>query len=87
MLDRFEGKAQSYDSPATSGFDIIPNDVVDLLEVTRALYVGIAGDVRVTFVSGATVTFGNVNAGTILPVRAVRVHATGTTASSLVGLS
>lgn len=87
MLDRFEGKAQGFESPATSGFGITPNDSVDLSEVTRALYVGVAGDVQVTLLSGSTLTFGNVNAGTFLPVRAVRVLATGTTASSLVGLS
>jgi len=87
MLDRFEGKAQGFESPATGGFAVTPTDGVDLLEVTRALYVGGAGDVQVTLQSGSTLIFSNVNAGTFLPIRAVRVLATGTTASSLVGLS
>ena len=87
MLDRFEGKAQSFESPAANGFGITPNDATDLAEVTRALYVGGAGDVQVTLLSGATLTFSNVNAGTFLPIRAVRVLATGTTASAIVGLS
>jgi hypothetical protein len=40
----------------------------------------------VTLKLGATVSFVNLAAGSILPIRATRVHATGTTAGDLVGL-
>jgi hypothetical protein len=50
-----------------------------VLENTRALYVGAGGNVRVDMVEGGTVTFSNLAPGTILPIQAVRVYATGTT--------
>lgn len=52
-----------------------------------SLYIGVAGDVAIETEHGSTVTFIGCLAGTILPVRNVRVLATGTTAASLVGLS
>lgn len=69
------------------------------LPVTRALYVGVTGnlalamaDSDLTSASDATaaqaidVVFVAVSAGTILPVQVVRVLSTGTTASSIVAL-
>nr|DAL11089.1 MAG TPA_asm: hypothetical protein [Bacteriophage sp.] len=53
---------------------------------TRALYVGGAGNVKVDMVSGGTVTFSNVAAGTLLPIQVTRVYATGTTATLIIGL-
>lgn len=53
----------------------------------RALYVGGAGDVALTFPGSATpVTFTAVPAGTILPVQAERVMSTNTTATAIVAL-
>ena len=54
--------------------------------VTRAIYVGSGGTLAVRLLSGQTVTFAGVSAGSILPPRADRVLATGTTAGSIVGL-
>jgi len=54
---------------------------------TRGLYVGGAGDVKVDMEGGETgVVFSSVPAGSILPVRVLRVWATGTTATSIVAL-
>ena len=53
---------------------------------TRALWVGTTGNVKVTLLSGSVVTFNNVQDGTVLPVRAVLVWKTGTTASDMVAL-
>lgn len=53
--------------------------------MTHGIYVGGAGDVVVVFEDGSTCTFA-CGAGQILPVRAVRVHSTGTTATGLVAL-
>ncbi len=86
MTDRFSHTAPSFDGPANHAFSITPDDGNDLEEVSRAVYCGQAGDVVVRTPSGNDVTFANVGAGTVLPVRATRVLATGTSAASLVGL-
>jgi hypothetical protein len=40
-----------------------------------------------TLLSGATVTFQNLPAGSLLPVRATRIFATRTTATGILGLN
>lgn len=65
---------------------VTPSDSTNLTEVARALYVGGAGNVALVTPEGTTATFSNVNAGTILPVRVVRVNSTSTTATSIVAL-
>lgn len=55
----------------------------------RALWVGTAGAGGTTTVitaAGQTVTFNSVAAGTLLPIQAATVKATGTTNSNMVGL-
>jgi hypothetical protein len=67
---------------------ITPSDATDLTTYAKALYVGVAGDVRVLPVSngdGAPVTFKNHPVG-YAPVQVRRVFATGTTAGDIVGL-
>lgn len=54
--------------------------------VTKALYVGGAGDVNVVMVGGQTVLFVGVLAGSILPISVTQVKSASTTASSIVGL-
>lgn len=56
------------------------------LNVTRALFVGVGGDVKVRMVSGTDATFKNVSPGVPLPVQVTKVYASGTTASSLLAL-
>jgi hypothetical protein len=72
--------------PAGGAFDITPSDVANLSRATRSLYVGTGGDLRVTTVYGDDVTFSNVNSGQVLPVRAIRVWSTSTTATDILGL-
>jgi hypothetical protein len=55
-------------------------------EPTRAIYVGGAGNLRVDMVSGGTVIFVGLMAGTILPVQVTRIYATSTTATNLLAL-
>lgn len=86
MPDRFESTSSGLDSPATHGFSITPNDGADLPEITRALYVGGPGAIVVVMLSGAELVVSGVAAGTVLPVRARRVKATGTTATAMLGL-
>lgn len=86
MADQFKSHATGLSAPIVGAFSITPDDGVDLADVTRALYVGVSGDVSVVMKSGDTVTLVNVQAGTMLPVRAQRVNATGTSAQNLVGM-
>jgi hypothetical protein len=72
--------------PATDGAAIVPSDGSDVDVTTRGIYVGGAGNLTVVLVGGQTVTLNNVPAGSILPIAATRVKATGTTASDLVAL-
>lgn len=86
MSDKFQNYSSSLASPATDAFAITPNDSTDLTQVTRALYVGTAGNIVVVLKSGSEVTFSNVTSGSILPIRASRIKATGTTALNVLGL-
>ena len=54
--------------------------------MTRALYVGGAGDLAVRMADGTRARLRRVPAGTLLPVRVARVLATGTSATRVVGL-
>ena len=86
MADDFSTFATGLDSPAVHGFAITASDTVDLGQITRAVYVGGAGDVKIKTLGGETVTFSGAPVGMLLPVRVARVFATGTTATLLVGL-
>lgn len=86
MKDDFESYTTSLTSPARDADAIVPNDTADLSAVTRAIYVGSAGHLQVQMASGQTITFENVLAGVVYPIRAARVLATGTTAAGLVAL-
>ena len=71
--------------PASNAFAITPSDTADMPNHPRAIYVGTAGDIKVTTTRGDVVTFSSVANG-IFPVEVARVWATGTTATGLVGL-
>jgi hypothetical protein len=74
--------------PATKAAAVTPHDstAVDF----ASLYIGGAGNVTVTTRNmagtAADVLFTGVPAGTILPISCTKVKATGTTATSIVGL-
>ncbi len=84
-MGSYRGRQTRLTEPAEHAFAVTPSDTQDLENWALALYVGVAGDVRLDTWHGETVTFANVPVG-VLPVRARRVRATGTTASSLIGL-
>lgn len=86
MADRFERFSSGLDSPAFDAAAVTPNDSVDLTVAARALYIGGAGNVELTTTGGTTLVFTGVPAGSILPVRTVRVLAGDTTATSIVAL-
>lgn len=66
--------------------EITPSDTVSLVEAVRAVYVGVGGNLSIVPLNGPAVTLTAVQGGSILPIGAARINATGTTASSLVGL-
>ena len=63
---------------------ITPSDVT-MFEVTRALYVGGAGDLTVTMADGNSQLFTAVPVG-VFPIQVTAVKATGTTATGIVAL-
>lgn len=58
------------------------SDTVNLASPS-VIYVGGAGDVKVTTAQGDEVTFVGAIAGTVLPVQVIRVWNTGTSATNL----
>lgn len=85
MAETYEHHAAGLESPALHAFDVLPDDVIPLPSPTRA--VGNAGHLCLTLLSGPTVTFQNLQAGSLLPARATRVLSTRTTATGIAGLN
>ncbi len=83
-IDDFATLSASPEGPIQHAATVAPSDTNDLAHVTRALYLGAAGDVAVQMKDGTAVTFVGMGAGWH-PVRVARVMATGTTASDILG--
>lgn len=75
-------------APAVSAAAITPSDISsNNFDSCQGIYVGGAGNVAVVFEGdGTAVVFNSVPAGTVLPVRAIRINSTNTTATNLVAL-
>jgi hypothetical protein len=77
---------------AQAGFTITPSDTADLAVGADALYIGVTGNIKVDMpglpgqAARSTVTFMNVPVG-FFPVAVLRVYATGTTASQIIGMN
>ena len=65
---------------------ITTSDTVSLTGVTRAVYVGGAGNITAIMSNGDTVLFSAVPVGTVLPIRCTRINATATTATLLIAM-
>lgn len=85
-MDKFSDYPTSLTAPARDGAAVIPDDVNDLTFLPRALYVGQTGNLSARLAGGQAVLFQNVQAGTLLPVRARGINAAGTTAAGIVAL-
>lgn len=83
-FDRTGGYPRSVGS-ASAAIPITPSDTVPLAQKVRGIYVGVTGNVSIVDSQGNTQVLLNVPVG-IVDIRASRVNATGTTATSLVGL-
>lgn len=84
-MSRFVDTARTATAPAQGAMIVSPSNTVDLAEPIRALTIGTAGG-TLSFVGrdGATYTTGPLPVGTY-PLEAVRIRATGTTATGLTG--
>lgn len=80
-IDTFKGRITN--APYTGGEAVVPSDTVDQTNVSRALYVGVAGNVTAIMRDGQTVLFSNVPVGWH-QLRVSRVKATGTAATNMV---
>ncbi|MBJ7486361.1 hypothetical protein [Brevundimonas sp.] len=86
--DAYSTRAPSAGSPARRVETVTPSDATDLSAVAKALYVGIAGDVRLIPAGTSddtAVTLRNHPVG-YLAVQTRRVLATGTTAEAILAL-
>ena len=71
---------------ATEAEAVTPSNTVNFtFGVSRAIYVGGLGNL-VAVIGGVPITFVGVLAGSVLPLSATRINATGTTATSIVAL-
>ena len=86
MIDRFATYSPSLEGPADYHFGIVPSDTQDLPIRPRAIRIGGEGIVVLRDKAGVDVSYAVV-AGEALPVRCIRVLATGTTATNIVGWS
>jgi hypothetical protein len=87
MPDAFASSADHVSAPARRCVPVTPHDTNPLSDVAKALYVGGGGTVVVQGVGGGSdAVFTRVPDGSVLPVRAAYVRATGTTASDIVAL-
>lgn len=77
----------NHNDPAIYAASITPSDTVNMSFTTRGIYVGGIGDAVIVMQDDTEITFKNLASGTILPVRAIRVNATNTTATHLVALA
>lgn len=85
MSDDFASAQPSIAGPIVGGVAITPHNTTELAKTTRALYVGVAGDVTALMADGTVVTYKAVPVG-VWPFRVRRINATATTATDMVGL-
>jgi hypothetical protein len=71
--------------PSTKAFAITPNDAINFTERARRIFVGGAGTVNLVGLDALPVSFTCV-AGQYIDCASIRVNATGTTATLLIGL-
>ena len=84
--DTYGGRGGGIESPATGGEAVTKHDSTDFTNVSRAIYVGGAGDVAAVMADGTVLTFSAVPAGTLLPIRCKRINSTNTTATLMLAL-
>lgn len=82
MIDTFDSHSASITAPPSNALEITPSDTADLPFVSRAIYVGAPGDLRVLTQGGQDITYKALSGTKILRVE--RIFATGTTATDII---
>ncbi len=83
----YGGHVPEWDSPAIgAAAPTKSNSVPDPAGPFRALWVGGAGDVKITMINGDVVSVVGVLAGSLIPFATTQVWVTGTSATSILGL-
>jgi hypothetical protein len=72
--------------PGYEGVAISPSDANNLAHAIRALYIGVAGNVKLVTSRGTTLEFIGLQAGSVLPMQAIKIFNTSTTATNLIGI-
>ena len=85
-MDAFDTHSNTLVAPIRDAAAVTPSDSTDLPHLPRALWVGSGGSLSVVTAGGQTVRFDGVPNGTMLPVRAARVRASGTNAGAILAL-
>ena len=86
MPDDYAYYSPTLEAPADGGDEVTLSDTAELATHSRSLWVGGAGNLKVTTVRGKTFTLRNIPAGTLLPIRAKLCWATGSAATYVVAL-
>lgn len=84
--DEFKNISAGVTFPISNGASVTPNDSDELEYVTRAIWIGGAGNLSVVTANGDTIVLKGVVAGSLIPIRVVKVLASETTASDIVAL-
>lgn len=85
-IDLYRNLEGTASGPATRLRAVSPHDDNDLEYVASGLFIGGAGTIAVIARNDASPVTLTVQAGQLLPIRAKRVRATGTTATGIVAL-
>lgn len=73
-------------APAQGAISVTPSDTANMARTCRGFWVGGAGNVSILHPDGSIAIYTGVPAGTIIPAAGIRVNATGTTATAIVGM-
>jgi hypothetical protein len=65
---------------------VTPNDNADLANASRKIFVGGAGNMKVTTVGGETLLITGIQVGTTLDLCVTRIHSTTTSATYIVAM-
>jgi hypothetical protein len=82
-MDKFFYHSPGLDSPIENAIAVTPSDSEDLEQVSRCIFIGAAGDLRVAMKGGGAPITIPVQAG-LIPLRVSRIYAAGTTATGIV---
>lgn len=84
-MDRFESFAESLTAPASGGAPAVPSAAGNMAQVSRALWVGGAGDLDLVLADGAQMSLAGVPARPLLLLRG-RAPRPGTSTTGVVAL-